>query len=615
MVSLSSGKKKVTPLPLRSRSQHQRLPKKNACWDLCWTMLCIHLCIIFGFMLYSGMIHVHFSSVGGHRFVRVNNAQSSDLTTSIEERLVNKLVYDDELDSSESPARPTDLIAKKHPCEGFTRHPPPSHSRKRTGPRSCDVCYVPVDEAESYMPSLPSESPVLKNLSYYYAKNPIQKKELANGEKLKGSDFGGYHSLMLRNISFDIQNSMIVPCGFVLGKRPGRGTGFDINFADLLQMEECRGIVVVSAIFANFDVLHQPRNINERSKKNVCFFMFVDEETETIIKKAAKVNKKAKQIGLWRLVVVKNLPYDDPRRTGKIPKLLIHRLFPNACYSIWIDGKLELVVDPYQILERFLWREKADFAISKHYARFDVFVEAEHNKAAGKYDNSSIDAQINFYKEEGLTNFSPAKHPIISDVPEGCVIIREHTPISNLFACLWFNEVDRFTSRDQISFSTVRDKILSKVKWSVNMFEDCERRNFVIQSHHKDLLEKKNSTATLKLPPSDTVPKDSSSEQRLLPTKSTKNIKDEKIDLRHSSSRTLPNDSSTKKRLITIQSVENVKDDKISLRLPSLHKVPKDSSIIQRPIATQSTRDKMGEKIVPRHHNRKLPRSRRKHET
>lgn len=61
------------------------------------------------------------------------------------------------------------------------------------------------------------------------------------------------------------------------------------------------------------------------------------------------------------------------------------------------------------------------------------------------------------------------------------MIIREHIPITNLFTCLWFNEVDRFTARDQLSFSTVRDKIMSKVSWSINMFLDCERRNFVIQ--------------------------------------------------------------------------------------------------------------------------------------
>jgi hypothetical protein len=70
---------------------------------------------------------------------------------------------------------------------------------------------------------------------------------------------------------------------------------------------------------------------------------------------------------------------------------------------------------------------------------------------------------------------------ILPDVPEGCVIIRDHIPITNLFTCLWFNEVDRFTSRDQLSFSTARDKIRSRVNWTADMFLDCERRDFVVQ--------------------------------------------------------------------------------------------------------------------------------------
>ncbi|KAL7188416.1 hypothetical protein ACSBR1_038295 [Camellia fascicularis] len=75
--------------------------------------------------------------------------------------------------------------------------------------------------------------------------------------------------------------------------------------------------------------------------------------------------------------------------------------------------------------------------------------------------------EIEFYKKE--------------DVLEGCVIIKKHIPITNLFTCLWFNEVDRFTSGDQLSFSTVQDRIMAEVNWSVDMFMDCERRNFVIQ--------------------------------------------------------------------------------------------------------------------------------------
>ncbi|KAM3240439.1 hypothetical protein ACQJBY_053868 [Aegilops geniculata] len=47
-----------------------------------------------------------------------------------------------------------------------------------------------------------------------------------------------------------------------------------------------------------------------------------------------------------------------------VPKLLLHRLFPDVRYSLWIDGKLKLVKDPYQLLERFLWRKNVSFAIS-----------------------------------------------------------------------------------------------------------------------------------------------------------------------------------------------------------------------------------------------------------
>ncbi|TYG68769.1 hypothetical protein ES288_D05G179400v1 [Gossypium darwinii] len=222
-----------------------------------------------------------------------------------------------------------------------------------------------------------------------------------------------------------------------------------------------------------FDNMLQPKNISKYSEQTVCLYMFVDEETKSDLETEHGLNE-SKKIGLWRIVVAHNLPYANGRRNGKAVS--------DARFSLWIDGKLQLLVDPYQILERFLWRKTATFAISRHYIRFDVFEEAEANKAARKYDNASIDFQVDFYKKEGLTPYSEAKLPIASDVPEGCAIIREHVPISNLFTCLWFNEIDRFTSRDQLSFSTVRDSVAAKTNWTVNMFLDCERRNFVVQA-------------------------------------------------------------------------------------------------------------------------------------
>ncbi|KAL6562125.1 hypothetical protein OROGR_003132 [Orobanche gracilis] len=372
-----------------------------------------------------------------------------------------------------------------NPCESFTLPPPPA-DKKRIGPRPCPVCYLPREDAITRMPNAPSFSPVLKNLTY------IHEESLTKSE-FGGSEFGGYPSLRLRNESYDIRESMSVHCGFVKGVKPGHQTGFNIDDPDLLEMESCGEVVVASAIFGAFDLIRQPKNISDYSERNVCFHMFVDDKTEAFLRNSSKLGTN-KKVGLWRIIVVRDLPYSDPRRNGKVPKLLLHRLFPNARYSMWVDAKLELVLDPFQILESeqdiwFLWRKNSSFAISRHYKRFDVFEEAEANKAAGKYDNASIDFQVEFYKKEGLAPYSLAKLPITSDVPEGCVIVREHIPISNLFTCLWFNEVDRFTSRDQLSFSTVRDKIWSKTNYSINMFLDCERRNFVIQGYHRDLLE------------------------------------------------------------------------------------------------------------------------------
>ncbi|KAB5534620.1 hypothetical protein DKX38_017706 [Salix brachista] len=369
-----------------------------------------------------------------------------------------------------------------HPCDKFSPPPPPPSGGRRIGPRPCPVCYISAAQARASIPCSSSASPVLHNLTYFIDENPVKT------ESHGGSDFGGYPSLKQRNDSFDIRESMTVHCGFVKGNRPGFKTGFDIDEADLMKLKDSHEVIVASAIFGNYDIIQQPQNVSEAARKNVPFYMFIDEETEMYFKNSSFLDSNMR-IGLWRIIVVRNIPYTDARRNGKVPKLLLHRLLPNVRYSIWIDGKLQLVVDPYQVLERFLWKQNASFAISRHYRRFDVFEEAEANKAAGKYDNSSIDYQIEFYKQEGLSPYSKDKLPITSDVPEGCVIIREHIPITNLFSCLWFNEVDRFTARDQLSFSSVRDKMMAKVDWSINMFLDCERRNFVIQAYHKDLLD------------------------------------------------------------------------------------------------------------------------------
>lgn len=76
----------------------------------------------------------------------------------------------------------------------------------------------------------------------------------------------------------------------------------------------------------NYDVMQQPENISKFSKDTVCFFMFLDEETEAAINNSTTIGH-AKRIGLWQVVVVRNLPYSDARRNGKVPMQLVILIF------------------------------------------------------------------------------------------------------------------------------------------------------------------------------------------------------------------------------------------------------------------------------------------------
>ncbi|XP_039010111.1 uncharacterized protein LOC120138774 isoform X1 [Hibiscus syriacus] len=292
--------------------------------------------------------------------------------------------------------------------------------------------------------------------------------------------FAGHQSLQEREESF-LARDQKINCGFVKGPQGYPSTGFDLAEDDVNYISRCH-IAVISCIFGNSDRLRTPagKMVTRSSRKNVCFVMFVDELTMQTLYSEVQTPDGG-FIGLWKIVVVKNLPYDDMRRVGKIPKMLPHRLFPFARYSIWLDSKLRLQRDPLQLLDYFLWRKGHEYAISNHYDRHCLWEEVAQNKKLNKYNHTVIDEQFEFYQADGLKKFN-ASDPnklLPSNVPEGSFIVRAHTPMSNLFSCLWFNEVERFTPRDQLSFAYTYQKLRRTnpdKPFYLNMFKDCERR-------------------------------------------------------------------------------------------------------------------------------------------
>lgn len=323
---------------------------------------------------------------------------------------------------------------------------------------------------------IPRRTPdeIVETLSY------ITKEELLNNGSQSSPLFGGHQTWSQREESFKLKPNMKVHCGFM----PNGGA--KMKSRDVKYVRKCK-YVVASGIFDGYDTPHQPSNISLRSQKLFCFLMVVDEVSLDFIKKTVTVTEDKDEglwVGIWRLVLLQHPPYDEPRRNGKVPKIITHRLFPRADYSIWVDGKMELIVDPLLLLERYLWRGNHTFAIAQHKYHRSIYEEADAIKRRKRYARPLIDLHMKIYRYEGMELWSPMKKPI-SDVPEGAIIIREHTALNNLFSCLWFNEVNLFTPRDQLSFGYVVYRLGGSFEFF--MFPNCEYNSlFVLHPHLRE---------------------------------------------------------------------------------------------------------------------------------
>ncbi|CAN8245916.1 unnamed protein product [Cochlearia groenlandica] len=310
-----------------------------------------------------------------------------------------------------------------------------------------------------------SDSSTLENLKYI------------NGES---ESFGGNFTTQQRFSYFNhSQNDVEVPCGFF--------KDFPISKTDRDEMEKC-GLVVASAIFNDHDKIRQPVGLGVKTLETVCFYMFIDDKTLNSLFRhnlIPKNNPKDYRVGAWRIIKTSKSKtlYPNPAMNGVIPKYLIHRLFPNSKFSIWIDAKIQLMVDPIFLIHSMLIVPQADMVISKHPFFVNTMEEAMATARWKKWDDvEGLRMQMEAYCEYGLMPWSSHKLPYPTDVPDSAMILRRHGTRSNLFSCFMFNELEAFNPRDQLAFAFVRDHINPKVK--MNMFEVEVFEQIVVEYRH-----------------------------------------------------------------------------------------------------------------------------------
>lgn len=134
----------------------------------------------------------------------------------------------------------------------------------------------------------------------------------------------------------------------------------------------------------------------------------------------------------------------DPARASRRAKLMPHRYLGTG-WSLWIDNKSRLKRDPVEVLAAARAQSDAGFFAFPHFARDDVYAELQTCWENGLDDYAILKERERTYRAEGM----PARTGLI----EGHLILRRHgDPDLMRFGEEWFEQVRRYSRRDQISF-------------------------------------------------------------------------------------------------------------------------------------------------------------------
>ncbi|CAG0984236.1 hypothetical protein BURK1_01911 [Burkholderiales bacterium] len=192
-------------------------------------------------------------------------------------------------------------------------------------------------------------------------------------------------------------------------------------------------VVVYTAITNGYDRLLPLKDRCVRPARQIAF---LDEATRSA----------ATSRGNWEIRDIDGHAH-DPNRQAKRYKILPDLCFPDAEYSLWIDGNVSLIYpfDIHRLIALFL--ADADICIARHHARSCLYQEAEVCKARRLDSARIIDDQMARYRQEG--------YPAWNGLNQAAVILRRHSDALKSFNRQWWKEICQGSRRDQLSLNYV----------------------------------------------------------------------------------------------------------------------------------------------------------------
>jgi hypothetical protein len=158
----------------------------------------------------------------------------------------------------------------------------------------------------------------------------------------------------------------------------------------------------------------------------------------------------------WEVVVVEPRFPDDLVRSSRRLKILGAAPVDQVDETLWIDNRVQLLSDPASILDA--WLRDDDLAVPRHSYRGDVLDEFREVVYLALDDADRV--------YEQLIHYSRTRPDVLGSVPAWTgMLARRRSPHVDAAMAYWFEEVARYSRRDQLSFSTAIDATSTPCRW------------------------------------------------------------------------------------------------------------------------------------------------------
>lgn len=153
-------------------------------------------------------------------------------------------------------------------------------------------------------------------------------------------------------------------------------------------------------------------------------------------------------------IIQKRIDHLSPVRRQRRTKILIpEEIYDNYEFSIWVDSRPKLAVNPYSLIDYM--EPDSDMMLMRHANRDCVYDEGRVCVDNGKATEKVVSNQLDFYRD--------MDYPTHNGLWATNMMLRRHTGKLCKLMRIWWNQIEAFSHRDQISLPYVAKIVGAKI--------------------------------------------------------------------------------------------------------------------------------------------------------